>query len=629
LILEQPIAPFQKTLHSNYTGKLTLFFLILLGSLALAELLSRRAIATLEKLYLITNDLPDKLTTEGEKIVWPESNIEDTHYLIKNFQNMSRSLAEQFVEIRQINTSLRQQMEELKESEERFAGMFRRHSAVMFLLEPETGAIVDANLAAETFYKYPRTSLLKMNISDINMFSEDDCKDILQEVRLGQKNFFVAEHKDAEGAIHTVEVHSTLIPVQDSAKLFSIINDISERKSIEKENARLEEKNRQLQKAESLGVMAGAIAHHFNNQLGVVIGNLEMALDDLQLGVTPPHGLNDAMLAAHKAAEVSGQMLTYLGQGTDRRKPLDLSTFCRQCLPLLQSAAPKNVHLALDLPAAAPIINASALQLQQLLTNLVTNAWEATSAAHGTIDIAVKTVSPKEISATHRFPIGRQAEDSAYGCLSVMDTGAGIASDDIDKLFDPFFSSKFTGRGLGLSIVLGVVKGHGGLITVESEKGRGSTFRVFFPISAEEIAPQPHKATPSATTDTGGTVLLVEDEEMMRNTAETMLKRLGFKILSAQDGVEALEVFHSHADEIDIVLSDLTMPRMNGWETMAALRHLQPDLPIILSSGHNESEAFDAKQHELPQAFLHKPYRLSDLRNALTAAMHKISISER
>jgi len=636
LILEQPIAPFQKSLYNNYTGKLTLLFLILLGSLTLAELLSRRAIATLKKLYLITNDLPDKLTTGGEEIVWPESTIKETHHLIKNFQEMGRSLSEQFAMIHQINESLRQRMEELKESEERFAGMFRRHSAVMLLLEPETGAIVDANLAAESFYKYPRTTLLAMNISDINMFSDDDFKNILQEVRLGQKNFFVAEHKDAEGNIHTVEVHSTLIPVQDSAKLFSIISDISERKRIEKENARLEAKNRQLQKAESLGVMAGAIAHHFNNQLGVVIGNLEMALDDLQLGSTPANDPNNAMLpamraahkAAHKAAEVSGQMLTYLGQGTDSRKPLDLSAFCRQSLPLLQAAAPKNLHLALDVAAAAPIIKASALQVRQLLTNLVTNAWEATRASHGTIDLAVKTVSAEEISATHRFPIGRQAEDAAYGCLSVTDNGVGIATDDIDKLFDPFFSSKFSGRGLGLSVVLGIVKGHGGLITVESEKGHGSTFRVFFPISAEGITPQAHKARPSPVTGTGGTVLLVEDEEMMRSMAETMLKRLGFKVFSAQDGVEALEVFHNHSDEIDVVLSDLTMPRMNGWETLSALRHIQPGLPVILSSGHDESKALDAKRSELPQAFLHKPYRLGDLRDALTTAMHQIYTSE-
>lgn len=641
LILEQPIAPFQKTLNDNYTGKLTLLFLILLGSLALAELLSRRTIATLKKLYLFTKDLPDKLTTGDQEIIWPESTIEETHHLIKNFQEMGRSLSEQFVKIHQINESLTQRMEELKASEERFSGIFRHHSAVMLLLEPETGAIVDANLSAENFYKYPRTTLLNMNITDINTLPADDSKNIIKEVRSGQKNFFITEHKNADGALHTIEVHSTLIALKNSAKLFAIINDITERKRIEKENARLEEKNRQLQKAESLGVMAGAIAHHFNNQLGVVIGNLEMALDDLQPNLMPTQDLNNAMLAAmraaHKAAEVSGQMLTYLGQGTDSRKPLDLSAFCRQSLPLLQAAGPKNLHLALDVSAAAPIINANALQIRQLLTNLVTNAWEATNAAYGTIDIAVKTVSPAEISATHRFPIGRQADDPAYGCLSVTDNGVGIASDDIDKLFDPFFSSKFTGRGLGLSVVLGIVKGHGGLITVESEKGHGSTFRVFFPISAEGIAPQSHKATPSPLTETDGTVdrtvdrtvLLVEDEEMMRSMAETMLKRLGYHVFSARDGVEALEIFQNHMNEIDVVLSDLTMPRMDGWETLTALRHIQPALPVVLASGHDESEVINAERHDLSLVFLHKPYRLEDLRDALTTAMHQVYISGR
>jgi CheY-like chemotaxis protein len=203
----------------------------------------------------------------------------------------------------------------------------------------------------------------------------------------------------------------------------------------------------------------------------------------------------------------------------------------------------------------------------------------------------------------------------------VTDNGVGIAADDIDKLFDPFFSSKFSGRGLGLSVVLGIVKGHGGLITVESEKGHGSTFRVYFPISNGKIPAPPHKAVPSAATGTGGTVLLVEDEEMMRGMAETMLKRLGFKVLSAKDGVEALEVFHNHAEEIDVVLSDLTMPRMNGWETLDALRKIQPGLPVILASGHDKSKVLDAQRGELPQSFLHKPYQKEDLRVALTQVL--------
>ncbi len=401
-----------------------------------------------------------------------------------------------------------------------------------------------------------------------------------------------------------------------------VINqDITERKQAEQEKAKLEAQNRQLQKAESLGVMAGAIAHHFNNQLGGVIGNLEMALEDLPRDAPPVKNLTSAMKAARKAAVVSGQMLTYLGQTPGAHSPLDLSEICRQSLSLLQATAPNNIPLRSDLPFPGPIVSANANQIQQVLTNLVTNACEAVEENKGTLALTVKIASPAEISARNRFPSDWQPQDIPYACLEVTDTGCGIASEDMEKLFDPFFSSKFTGRGLGLPVVLGIVKAHGGAVTVESQVGSGSCFRVLLPVSVEKLPQQPVKTGQSFAVEGHGAVLLIEDEEVLREIASIMLTRFGFKVLEAKNGLEAVEMFGQHQDEIDCVLSDVMMPHMDGWETLAALRKISPGIPVILSSGYDEAQVMAGAHPERPQAFLHKPYQMAELQEALARAL--------
>lgn len=267
-----------------------------------------------------------------------------------------------------------------------------------------------------------------------------------------------------------------------------VIKDITERKKAEAEKAELIDQNRQLQKAQSLGRMAGAIAHHFNNKLQAVTGNLEMAMEDLAQGKNPARFLAMAIQAAHKAAEVSTQMLTYLGQTPSQRERLDLSRIFQQNLPLLQAIIPKSVTLKTSLPSPGPIICANENQMQQILANLLTNAREALTDQEGTIRLAVTTVPATDIPEEHRFPLDWQAMDQLYACIELTDTGCGIIHADIEKLFDPFYSSKFPGRGLGLPVVLGITRAHGGAVTVASEPEAGSTFRVYLPIA--EVAEQ-------------------------------------------------------------------------------------------------------------------------------------------
>jgi two-component system, cell cycle sensor histidine kinase and response regulator CckA len=240
------------------------------------------------------------------------------------------------------------------------------------------------------------------------------------------------------------------------------------------------------------------------------------------------------------------------------------------------------------------------------------------------IRIAIKVVSLADIPVANRFPIDCHPEEYSYACLEVADEGCGISDQDIEKLFDPFFSSKFTGRGLGLPVVLGIVRAHNGVITVESKLGQGSVFRVFLPVSSDTIPQKqvPWKQVPVVQTQaskaTGnGTVLVVDDEITLREMLATSIKGMGFKVLAARDGVQAVEMFRQHQTEIRLVICDLTMPHMDGWQTLEALRELVPGIPVILSSGYSEAQVMAGNHPELPQAFLSKPYEYEKLSEAV------------
>ncbi len=391
--------------------------------------------------------------------------------------------------------------------------------------------------------------------------------------------------------------------------------DISARKLAEEAQVKLEAQNRQLQKSESLGRMAGAIAHHYNNQLQVVLGNLELAMDSLPRGAVAREHLLSAEQAARQAAKVSAQMLAYLGQSSGEKQALDLSETCRQKMPLIQSAMP--VVLDVDLATPGPVISGNANQIHQVLLNLVTNAWESAGPNRGAIRMSVSTVAAADIPNGYRRPIGWQPSASSYACLEVADAGCGIAGADLEQLFDPFFSRKFTGRGLGLPVVLGIVRAHGGGITVETELGHGSSFRVYFPLIAHAALAPDRRAAPAPEFKAGGTVLVVEDVDSVRALAAHVLGSLGFNVLTAPDGLAALEVYRAHQADIRCVLCDLSMPRMNGWQTIAALRQISPDVPVILASGHDEAIVMAEKHPEQPQLFLGKPYDRDKLRAAL------------
>lgn len=253
----------------------------------------------------------------------------------------------------------------------------------------------------------------------------------------------------------------------------------------EAERLRLETQNRMLQKHESLTRMAGAIAHHFNNQLQILLGYLELASCAIQDKANPEEFISTAIDTTSKASELGRLMLTYLGQAHCRLEAIDLSESCRRILSDFQSSTPDSVRLEIDLPSPGPLIQANAQKIGQLFLHLLSNARESLEQKSGAIQISLKPVDPSEIPAIHRFPIDWAPTDSSYVCLKISDTGCGIPSPDLDKIFDPFFTTHFTGRGMGLPVVLGITRSHGAAITVQSEPNLGTTLCVFFPVFSD------------------------------------------------------------------------------------------------------------------------------------------------
>jgi len=541
----------------------------------------------------------------------------------ENARRVLHELRVHQIELEMQNEELRRSHEELEVSRARYFDLYDLAPVGYFTLSRQ-GVILEANLTAATMLNVPRGALVKQPLSRFVLREDQDVfylyRKALMETGVSQAWELRMLRKDA--APFWVRVVATVANDADGVLVCrAIVSDVSESKRAADERAKLEVQNRQLQKAEGLGRMAGAIAHHFNNHLSAVMGSLELAISELPPGLAAEQ-VSDALLSTCEAAEVSKLLLTYLGQSKVRHEAMDLSAVCRRSLPMLRATMSKGMTLVTNFPTIGPAISGDVNQIQQALINLVTNAYDAGGGdAGGAIHVAVKTVRPADISAAHRFPIDWSPQNVGYACLEVVDPGSGIPEQDIESLFDPFFSSRFPSRGLGLPVVLGIAREHKGVVTVETGPNSGSAFRLFLPVSGQKVLRQPDEATQSAEIVDSCTVLLVEDEPILRKIGTAVLSQLGIQVLQAKDGVEAVEIFRQHAGDIRCVVCDLTMPRMDGWETLAALRKLAPSLPVILASGYDAAHAMAGEHAELPQAFLSKPYQLQELRDAIGRAL--------
>ncbi len=385
--------------------------------------------------------------------------------------------------------------------------------------------------------------------------------------------------------------------------------DVTDRKKAEEQKRLFESQIQHAQKLESLGVLAGGIAHDFNNLLVAILGYADLALRD-STPESPVRGsLAEIRQAAIRAADLTNQMLAYSGKGRFVVEPLELNRLVDEMGHLLKVSISKKVVLRFDLSDNMPIIEADASQIRQIVMNLITNASEAIGDNSGVVTI---TTGMMEASRDYlaQVYLDENLPEGYYAFIEVADTGCGMDKETSAQLFDPFFTTKFTGRGLGMSAVLGIVRGHHGGIKVYSEVNKGATIKVLLPCSNE--APAPVEASSEADSadavSNSGTILVADDEDSVRTVAKMMLERAGFSVLTAADGAEAMDMFNQHTDDIAAVLLDMTMPKLSGEQVFRKMRHISPNVQVVLSSGYNEQDATNRFAGKGLAGFIQKPY---------------------
>ena len=408
------------------------------------------------------------------------------------------------------------------------------------------------------------------------------------------------------------------MPGVDAPAVLGVSVDITELKLAQESRQQIEKKLLETQKLESLGVLAGGIAHDFNNLLTGILGNAGLAR--LELGENPAADyVAQIEKAALRAADLCKQMLAYSGKGRFQVRRLDLNELLEDTGQLLRISISKRAALRYQLARPLPAVAADATQLRQVVMNLVINASEAIGERSGTITLGTSRVQASAAYLQGALFAG-DVPPGDYVCLEIGDDGSGMDAATLARIFDPFFTTKFTGRGLGLAAVLGIVRGHHGAIKVDSEPGRGTTFRILLPAVAGAVQADLPAPAPVAHWRGQGRVLVVDDEETVRQVAARTLEVLGFKVDTASDGIEALDLFRRDASGYCMVLLDLTMPRMDGEETFRQLRLLRPDVKAVLMSGFNKLEAVNRFLGKGLSGFLQKPFEIE----ALTMELRRV-----
>lgn len=395
----------------------------------------------------------------------------------------------------------------------------------------------------------------------------------------------------------------------------AVFDVITERKRAEEERLELERKFQQTQRLESLGVLAGGIAHDFNNILTIILGHCYVLRELGAPGTPDREHVRQIESAASRAADLCRQMLAYAGKSQLVQSRVNLWLLVDEIVKMLQSAIKKNVSIDLDLKRDVPEIIADSTQIQQIIMNLIINAAEAIGDDNGAIKVALaKSAITDDQPQTDFF--GNSILAGRYACLTVADNGCGMEPETQKRIFEPFYTTKFTGRGLGMSAILGIIKSHNGALQLTSQAGVGTTFKVYLPLqeTAETEVDLPSEAACASSADKGDTVLLVDDEESLRTIGMALLNAIDYEVITAANGREAVEIFRQRGDSIDLVMLDLIMPEMGGLEAYHKLRQISATVPVVICSGYGAGEVADAIRDDQQARFAQKPYTPKDLK---------------
>jgi PAS domain S-box-containing protein len=532
------------------------------------------------------------------------------------------------------NAEREQAQEALRASEERFREMADHVGEVFWLMDPLEQRVIYANPAYEKIWGRSVERLYADYAEWTDSVHPDDRAEaeaaftrLLESEGLEPRMYRIVR---PDGTVRWISDRA--FPVRDATgqivRIAGIAHDVTDQKTQEAEHRLLQAKMQHAQKLESLGVLAGGIAHDFNNLLMSVLGNADLAL--LKLPAESPARQEVEMIekAAQRAADLTNQLLAYSGKGRFDFQPIRINRLVEEMGHLLETVISKKARLEFHLAPDLPPIEADASQVRQVVMNLITNASEALPDEGGTIRVSTGTVEADGTNLVEDM-LSEKLVSGTLVYVSVSDTGGGMAPDIRRRIFDPFFTTKFTGRGLGLAAVLGIVKGHGGTIQVDSEPNRGSEFRVLFPASQASSSAEAAEVQAVAPELDGAVVLIVDDDPGVLKVAGRMLEHAGFRVLEAPDGEAGVDTFRQHQKEIALVLLDMTMPGMDGEEALRAMRRIDKDVRVLLSSGYSEHEARERFAGTGLAGFIQKPYRSSELLEQINAVLNSSPPSAR
>lgn len=513
----------------------------------------------------------------------------------------------------------------LRESEERYRILFESSRDAIVVMEPPDWNCSSANRAAlEMFRIKGLQQLVSRPLWELSPPMQPDrressaaAEEIVRQVLEEGGRIFDWTHKREDGDVFPATVLLTRMEQDGEVFLQATVRDISDDVRAEQERRLIEVQIQQTQKLESLGVLAGGIAHDFNNILMAVMGYAELAMEMVPPQSAARSSLREIVTAARRAAELCRQMLAYSGRAAFSLEWTDLKELVEEMAHLLKTSISKKAILNLNLEKGLPPVMADPSQIRQIVMNLIINASDAIGDRSGVINIAIGASRCDE-GYLERTELRETLPPGLYVHLEVSDTGCGMDAETRARIFEPFFTTKFTGRGLGLAAVLGIVRAHKGAVKVYSEPGKGTSFKVLLPAVDGRAADDASTRDPGAVRSVGkGTVLLVDDEESLRALGVSMFERLGYRVFTAADGREALDLYRENGAAIDLIFLDLTMPHMDGAEAFSELRRMNPNIRVIIASGYSEEDVAARFAGKGLAGVLQKPFTLERLHEIL------------
>lgn len=518
----------------------------------------------------------------------------------------------------------------------RYRQIFEQNTSVKLLINPENGIIVDANSAASSFYGYSRETLLSMKITDINVLDEAQIMTEMQRTKKGDSTYYQFRHRLANGIIRDVEVYTGPIDNADGTLLYSIIHDITDRvendRKLHERNQELAAALEQLTEAQqrmiqqerlaAVGQLTAGIAHDFNNILTGITGYAEILKLSPGLSGNQQKKLTQIVSATQRAAKLVSQMLDFSRKSIRQVAPLNIVTFIEDTVQFLRHTIPERIEIRVQPMDANLTIDADSTQLQQVITNMVINAKDAMPGG-GTIIIAANQVT---LTESLRCRITQQQFNGDWLELRIHDNGHGIPHNLQDRIFEPFFTTKSVGAGtgLGLSQVYGIIQQHKGHLTLTSTPESGTDFRIYLPIGqdTEDTITGPDEQVELA--DPDRVILLVEDEPTVLEATSEMLAELGYSVLTATNGRDAIDIYRENAGMIDLVISDLILPLLDGEEMFRAMKQESGDLRLIFMSGYPLGSREEDLKAEGVLDWIQKPVDFITLSRTVKNALNRV-----